>query len=138
MERKIATVLLAMAPACAPGDAPPPSAGEGAAVLAQAYQQHKSNVLAQGEGVVVRILRDDTQGARHQRFLLRLESGQTVLIAHNIDVAPRVEEIEAGDRVAFRGEYEWNEQGGVIHWTHRTEGSAHADGWLEHAGRRYW
>jgi len=114
-----------------------PEADVGATVLAAAYAQHKSNVLVQGDGLVTRILRDDLHGARHQRFLLRLASGQTVLIAHNIDVAQRVEPVNEGDRVAFRGEYEWNEQGGIIHWTHHVASGDHASGWLEHAGRRY-
>jgi hypothetical protein len=42
-----------------------------------------------------------------------------------------------GDRVAFSGEYEWNDLGGVLHWTHRTASGPHPPGWVEHDGRRY-
>ncbi|QOY51204.1 DUF3465 domain-containing protein [Candidatus Sulfurimonas baltica] len=40
-------------------------------------------------GDVIRVLSDDNTGSRHQRFIIRLSSGQTLLIAHNIDLAPK-------------------------------------------------
>jgi hypothetical protein len=90
-----------------------------------------------GSGVVGRILADDNEGSRHQRFILQLSSGQTLLVAHNIDLAPRIESLREGDTVSFYGEYETNPQGGVIHWTHKDPQGRHAHGWLEHKGRRY-
>ncbi len=83
------------------------------------------------------MLADDNEGARHQRFIVRLDSGQTLLVAHNIDIAPRVEGLAAGDVVAFRGVYEWNAEGGTVHWTHRDPGGVHAAGWLRYDGRLY-
>ncbi|MCK0715473.1 DUF3465 domain-containing protein [Chromohalobacter sarecensis] len=119
-----------------------PSAGEGArsgvVTLREAYQQHHSGLQVEARGEVVRVLPDDDEGSRHQRFILRLASGQTVLIAHNIDLAPRLEGLQAGDTVGFFGEYEWNSKGGVVHWTHRDPGGDHPDGWLEYHGQRYW
>jgi hypothetical protein len=90
-----------------------------------------------GEGVVDRVLSDDNDGSRHQRFILRLASGQTLLIAHNIDIAPRIQALSSGDRVAFYGQYEWNPEGGVIHWTHRDPNGQHLPGWLKHNGQVY-
>jgi hypothetical protein len=83
------------------------------------------------------MLDDDLSGSRHQRFILRLSSGQTVLIAHNIDVAPRVEGLQEGDSVSFYGVYEWNEKGGTVHWTHHDPAGKHMSGWLKHSGRTY-
>lgn len=100
-------------------------------------EQQRSGSQMQGAGTVTRILSDDNDGSRHQRFILRLGSGQTLLIAHNIDLAPRVSSLREGDRVSFYGEYEWNERGGVIHWTHHDPQGRHPAGWLEHNGRRY-
>jgi len=107
------------------------------AILARAFEEQKSNLQIEGRGVVAKILRDDNDGSRHQRFLVRLNSGQTLLIAHNVDLAPRVADLHEGDAIAFYGEYEWNNKGGVVHWTHRDPSGRHVAGWLEHAGQRY-
>ena len=105
--------------------------------LLEAYENQISDVQVRGSGVVQKLLADDTKGTRHQRFILRLESGQTILVAHNIDLAPRIASLAVGDRVAFFGEYEWNQKGGVVHWTHHDPGGQHVGGWLEHEGKRY-
>jgi len=105
--------------------------------LARAFEERKSDLQAEGRGTVAKILSDDVSGDRHQRFILRLGSGQTLLVAHNIDRAPRVDGLRQGDDVSFRGEYEWNPSGGVIHWTHRDRAGRHPEGWLKHAGRIY-
>lgn len=106
-------------------------------VIAEAFESRRSDVLVEGRGEVIRILSDDVDGGRHQRFILRLGSGQTLLIAHNIDLAPRLAQLKEGDLVEFFGEYEWNDQGGVIHWTHRDPQRQHEAGWLKHKGRTY-
>jgi hypothetical protein len=106
-------------------------------IFQQAYNNRQSNLQVQGEGVVLKLLPDDNKGARHQRFILRLSSGQTLLIAHNIDLASRIDGLGGGDKVAFYGEYEWNAKGGVIHWTHHDPGGRHIGGWLKHDGRTY-
>ena len=104
---------------------------------AEAFADQQSGVAVKGAGPVARILGDDSLGDRHQRFILRLPSGQTVLIAHNIDLAPRVEPLAVGDTVAFHGEFEWNDKGGVVHWTHHDPQGPHEAGWLKHAGQTY-
>lgn len=117
-----------------PAEAPAVTAAD---PLARAYENRQSDIQVGGEGIVVKLLPDDNQGSRHQRIILRLPSGQTLLIAHNIDLAPRIEAIAPGDTLAFYGEYEWNAKGGVIHWTHHDPAGRHPDGWLEHQGVRY-
>lgn len=110
---------------------------ESDAVLASAYEEQRSDVQVTGSGVVIRILSDDADGGRHQRFILELDSGQTLLVAHNIDVAPRIPTLAVGDEVEFYGVYEWNDEGGVIHWTHHDPEGIHEAGWLEHNGVVY-
>lgn len=105
--------------------------------LKTAYEQRESDLQIAGEGEVLRVLPDDLKGSRHQRFILGLRSGQSLLVAHNIDLAPRIEGLRVGDRVAFFGEYEWNSRGGVIHWTHRDPRGRHPHGWLKHGGVLY-
>lgn len=106
-------------------------------VLKNSFNKKISNVQVQSQGVVIKIFKDDLEGGKHQRFILKLKSGQTLLIAHNIDLAPRINNLKVGDIVSFYGEYEWNSQGGVIHWTHKDPQKNHVNGWLKHQGKIY-
>ena len=105
--------------------------------LGNALTQQRSGSQVTGEGTAAKLLADDNEGSRHQRFILTLASGQTVLVAHNIDLAPRIDALKVGDTVSFNGVFEWNAKGGVIHWTHRDPSGRHQAGWLKHAGRTY-
>ena len=99
--------------------------------------EYRDGQQVRGSGTVVRVLSDDNDGSRHQRFILRLANGRTLLVAHNIDLAPRVSGIRDGDTVEFYGEFAHNPKGGVIHWTHHDPQGRHPDGWLRHRGRTY-
>ncbi len=102
-----------------------------------AYENRASNVNVEGQGTIVKVLADDNQGSRHQKFLVKVASGKTLLFAHNIDLAGRVENIQIGDQVAFKGEYVFNPKGGVIHWTHHDPRGEHVAGWIKHHGNTY-
>ncbi|PVX17493.1 DNA-binding protein [Vibrio cholerae] len=106
-------------------------------VLQQAYKSQQSDLQVQGFGKVVKVLPDDNDGSKHQKFILKLNSGQTLLVAHNIDLAPRIPNLQVGDSVEFYGEYEWNKKGGVLHWTHKDPQNRHAHGWLKYNGQVY-
>ena len=93
--------------------------------LPDTFNARADGAMVESIGTVKRILPDDNEGSRHQRFILELGSGQTVLVAHNIDLAPRIDALKIGDR------------GGVVHWTHHDPRGEHPAGWLEHDGRRY-
>ncbi len=129
--RRISALLLALLAACSI------NVQANDQQLKQAYQNHQSDLQIQGSGTVSRVLPDDNIGSRHQKFILRLDSRQTLLVAHNIDLAPRIPNLKVGDVVQFYGEYEWNDKGGVIHWTHRDPGNRHVHGWLKHQGKTY-
>ena len=131
MKRLTATVLLVSAlltGGCARVAAPLSSDDQ---AIAQDFKTQASDVEVRDTGVVTSILPDDTNGSRHQRFIVTLDSGQTLEIAHNIDIAPRLEPLAKGDRVEFLGEYVWNDQGGVVHWTHHDPSGKHSTGWLK-------
>lgn len=108
--------------------------------LRRAISKERSGVMVTFEATVSRLLSDDNEGSRHQRFIMTLPEPigdvRTIMVAHNIDLAQRVP-CEEGQRVTVRGQYEWNEKGGVIHWTHRDPGGLREGGWIEHAGVRY-
>ena len=110
----------------------PPSASRD---LNTVIEQQRSDVMVEFEAVVERLLADDNKGSRHQKFIVK-NGVNTVLIAHNIDLAQRVP-LNKGDVVKIRGEYEWNEKGGVVHWTHHDPQRRHEAGWIEHQGKKF-
>jgi hypothetical protein len=120
-----------------PNSAPVQSQNSTDAIISNAFANHQGDLQVSGQGVVIKLLPDDTSGSRHQRFIINLGTGQTLLVAHNIDLAPRVASLHEGDEIQFYGEYEWNQKGGVIHWTHRDPDGSHAAGWLKHQGQTY-
>lgn len=105
--------------------------------IGRAFASRTSDIQVEGEGTVIRLLADDLNGSRHQRFIVQLASEQTLLISHNIDIAPRIDGLTVGDSVRFNGEYVWNEKGGIIHWTHHDPRGRHVAGWVLHNGRTY-
>lgn len=107
------------------------------APLMDAFARKKSNVFVEGYGTVKKLLPDDNKGSRHQRFLVAISDQQTLLFAHNIDLAERIDAIATGDIITFRGEYVYNPKGGVMHWTHHDPKGRHAGGWIQHNGKTY-
>ncbi|MBS1905501.1 MAG: DUF3465 domain-containing protein [Actinobacteria bacterium] len=101
------------------------------------YHDRRSGVEVQGTGVVTRVLPDDLDGSRHQKFILTTPGGVSILVAHNIDIAPRLDGLSTGDRVDFLGDYEWSDRGGTVHWTHHDPSGRHQAGWLRWNGRMF-
>jgi hypothetical protein len=98
--------------------------------VAHAFANRLSDVQVFVTGTIIKSLPDDNIGSRHQKFIMRLASGHTILVSHNIDLAPRVPGSLEGRPVSVMGEYEWNENGGVIHWTHHDPAKRHPDGYI--------
>lgn len=104
--------------------------------IVNAIRNQASGTIVEGSGAVMKILPDDNDGSPHQRFLIKLASGDVVKISHNLDVAKRLP-IEVKDTVEFHGQFEWNDLGAAVHWTHRDLRGKHEDGWLKHRGKIY-
>jgi len=108
-------------------------------LIMEAYKNKQSDVWVEGSGEVIKLLKDDTYGSRHQRFLVKLSmrEKQTLLFAHNIDLAERINSLQVGDTITFKGEYEYNPKGGIVHWTHYDPAGEIDGGWIEHEGKVY-
>jgi|GEM_PF-2282317 Protein of unknown function (DUF3465). len=122
----------------------PESIPAGTAGNALNYSQVLDAQSRQGQSVpitvtanVFRLLPDDRRGSPHERFLIQLPNGSTVLIAHNINLAAYVPLAE-GDLVTICGEFIWNQKGGVVHYTHRPTNVRHKGGYIDFNGKRYW
>lgn len=107
--------------------------------ITEAFLAKRSDVQVKGCGIIVSVLPDDTKGSKHQRLIVNLANTQnhTVLIAHNIDLAPKATTVKKDKQIGFYGEYEYNPKGGVVHWTHHDPAGRHQGGWIEVDGKRY-
>ena len=105
--------------------------------LTEAFKHKKSDIFVEGAGVVKKLLADDNKGSRHQKFLVSISPEQTLLFAHNIDLAPRLENLQIGDELTFKGEYVYNPKGGVMHWTHHDPDGNQQGGWIKYNGKTY-
>lgn len=93
------------------------------------FSNFKDRTWVTGEGRVTRVLADDLVPPCHQRFVVADSEGRTVLVVNNIDEWPRLPDVKTGDRVAFRGEFVDNPQGGLsIGLTPTSRGAELADG----------
>lgn len=106
-------------------------------VLEDAFANRRSGIQVLVKGTVTRFLSDDVTGSEHQRFIVKMADGQTLLAAHNIDIGRRVPISALNHLVYLYGEYAYNGEGGVVHWTHVDPGRAHVDGWIQFDGTRY-
>jgi hypothetical protein len=98
--------------------------------------EHRMNTEVTGKVRVYKLLREDDEGLKHERFLVMLSDGTTVLVAHSLDKAPPVP-VSPEDDIIIHGEYVWNQKGGVIHWTHHSDTPRHEGGWIDFKGKRY-
>ena len=112
------------------------SQGDDCEKILQAFYNHQSGIFVESQGIVEKILKDDLIAPRHQRFIVRLQNGHALLIAHNIDLSMRITDLRMGDQVSFQGEYKWSDKGGIIHLTHH-KSRGFLGGWVKHNGIKY-
>ena len=100
-----------------------------------AKEDYNSRFWMTADATVIKNLKDDKKGSQHQKFLVELAPDITLLVAHNIDLAPRAPVVK-GDKIKIKGRYEWNNRGGVVHWTHHDPKGKKEGGWI-YADNRY-
>ena len=95
----------------------------------EAFYKKLDNVVLNAKGRVKEVLEDDLGVTPHQRFIVEVHSGHTILVAHNLERAYRVP-VKIGDVVEVRGTFVWNKYGGLLHNTHHDDRGEHEDGWV--------
>jgi hypothetical protein len=109
------------------------AAGCGAA--RSAFQTHRSKLWLTVSAHVTRDLADAHGTYTHQRFIVTCSGGFTLLIVNDISIGERAP-AHIGDTVTVRGQYIWNDQGGLIHFTHHDpEGGP--GGYIDEDGAQY-
>ncbi len=107
---------------------------EKTAQIERLFNSRTSGKMVTFDATVLKLLKDDLKGDKHQKLILKT-GNKTLLLAHNIDIAPRVP-VKKGDSLLIKGKYEWNEKGGLVHWTHRSFND-HPAGWIKHNNKKY-
>ena len=132
MRRFAAILVVGWLAAC--GASTPPDD----AAIVNDFHNHQSNVEVTADATVVRLLADSTSSTgTHERFIIKLSSSDLTLeVEHNISIAARAP-VKEGDHVIVHGEYIWNSQGGLIHFTHHDPQGTHEGGYIEDAGTTY-
>ena len=90
----------------------------------------------ESNATVIKLLKDDVRGNPHQKFLVKLAPDITLLVAHNTKLAKRAP-VKKGDNIKIRARYEWNNRGGVLHWTHHDPKGKKEGGWIYADGKYY-
>lgn len=109
----------------------------GESAIMNAFRAKRSDVQVNYTGPVVHVLPYDNVGTPHQNWLMELSNGHTIKVSHNTALAPKLPGLKKGDRVTVYGEYEYNDKGGVIHWTHHDPGRRHIGGFIRYNGKKY-
>jgi Protein of unknown function (DUF3465) len=108
------------------------------AAIVSDFQNHRSTVEVTADGSVVRLLPDRASSTgTHEQFIVKLSSGDlTVEVEHNISIGARAP-VKLGDHVVVHGEYIWNDQGGLIHFTHHDPQGTHEGGYIQDNGKTF-
>lgn len=109
----------------------------GESAIMNAFRAQRSDVQINFTGKIKFMLPYDDKPPRHQQWVMELSNGHTIKVAHNTDLAPQVPNLGKGDTVTVYGEYEYNEKGGVIHWTHHDPRKRHIGGYVQFEGKKY-
>jgi hypothetical protein len=104
--------------------------------LAAAFENRISGFRVRLRGEVVEIFRHYVHSREKQEFVVRLDSGQTVLIIHNKTFARPVPRLRLGNRVSVMGRYRWNNEGGYVDQTN-TLSCGCKFGWIRRNGKKY-
>ena len=106
--------------------------------LVEAHRnQRRAHFIEAANMDVVQLLPDDTDGLEHQKWVVRLSSGQKITAIYNSDMCPRVP-LKVGDKVSMGGEYIWSKKvGGLFHWLHHDPRGNRPDGYVYLNGQYY-
>ena len=98
---------------------------------------YADHAQVEGEGEVVFFVSHDPGAVNLQKFLVRLDSGKTMLIVHDTARSKRIADLNLGDQVAFCGEYFYGQNGDEIRVDEPTPDGQPGNGWVKHKGQTY-
>ncbi len=109
----------------------------GAEHIAFLYKQQRGGVMVTSIGRIAKLLEDQQKPYPAQVVLIRLTSGQKLLVKHNIDKSSPLPNLTVGEMLTFSGTYKWNNKGGIVYSTHQQLDNPLRSGWLKYQGVTY-
>jgi len=115
-----------------PKPADPSQVVSGDYALVQAVQAQKGLNFVSAKGLAVtKLLPDDSQGLPHQKFNVKLSSGNVIMIVSNLDMCEHIP-VQIGDVVSAGGQFIPTGKGsGLLHWTHKDPKHHRPDGFIQ-------
>lgn len=86
---------------------------------------------------VTKLMPDDNDGSRHQRFYAKLSDNSEVYIVYSLEYGRVRVPVNVGSIIGVGGEYRWTKFGGLLHWVHEDHRDQRPDGYVEVRGVRY-
>jgi hypothetical protein len=85
---------------------------------------------------VIKKLKDDDRGNRHQKWLVQARNGQTILLVHNLELCKPLN-LNKNDIIDVAGEFKWTDKGGLLHWAHFDPSNHRKAGYIQFHGENY-
>lgn len=106
--------------------------------LVRAVRSQKAQFYIEaGNLVVTKLLPDDRNGLKHQKWEARLSNGEVIQVVYNSDMGDRVP-VKIGDKFGVGGQFVWGRQRmGVMHWLHEDKREKRPDGYVFFNGTVY-
>lgn len=101
--------------------------------------QKKPSVFIEAKNVkVIKLMRNDNRGARHQRFIVQFNNGVSLRAIYNLDLSEKVP-VSVGDLVSLGGELEYDDRTKepLLHWLHSDPQKKRPDGYVLLNGKKY-
>lgn len=98
--------------------------------------QRRVDFVEGGGLTVTKLLPDDNNGLKHQKWMVRLSNGFTMQAVYNSDLCPRVP-LKVGDVIAMGGQFIWTKGGALLHWLHHDPKGRRPDGFVFVNGKFY-
>lgn len=98
--------------------------------------RRRVNYVEGGSMTVTKVLPDDEDGRKHQKWVVRLSNGNTMQAVYNSDMCPEVP-VKVGDVIAMGGMFLWTNSGPMLHWLHHDPRGNRPDGYVYVNGKYY-
>ncbi|HIP75819.1 MAG TPA: DUF3465 domain-containing protein [Psychromonas hadalis] len=101
------------------------------------FNNQRGGEMVSSLGRIIKLLEDQTSPYLAQLILIRLNSGQKLIIKHNLKASTKIADLKVGEMIKFKGVYRWNSRGGMVVSTFENKQHPKRSGWVKFADKTY-